>query len=299
MFKKLLLSLIYILIGHATQAQTQYEVISLLGTIINKTQKDTLKESSVYKSTDKLGFSDEEDFMGVVDDNGNTFMVMVDPEEDTVLYESIPKAVSRRRGKITSSLALIDHFAENYQYLVMGNETQIELGPSAFPMNTDSFFYIRYTYQGEEIINKKLSFNGIFLTISKNELFNVKYKKSEILGSEALGDTVLVLNPQLASAFELRYYAPNNNPPHITFYDPNQPDEKQKRSFIPFNPVFLEHSSLAREVTVLYQSLIKIKPEEKPIDILRLISQYIEEEYKGQVYLLNLESWMKKQRIIE
>lgn len=300
MYKTTTLILIFLCFCLFAQAQTTYEVISILGTVINKTKKDTLKEASIYKATDRLHFIDEEAFMGVADQDGNTFMVMIHPEEDTIQYESIPLARGGRPGKITSSIDLILHFAEDTRYLIIGNETQIEFSPSAYPMNADTFFYAKYNYPGiQDPINKQLPSDSVFLTFSKEEIFKANFSKSEIIGPGVDGDTVLIFDPKLAFQFEFRRYTRNGGGAHITFFDPQQPDEKQNRLFIPFKPVFLDNPGLINEVAILYQSLQASRTDQGLKSHLQTIKEYIENKYQGQVYLPNLEAWMKKEMILE
>lgn len=292
----------FLLFSLIAKTQNTYEVISILGTVVNKTEKDTLKEASTYKATDKLRFTDAADFMGVVDQDGNTFMVMLSPEEDSVLYEPVPLARGGRPGKITNTIGLVLHFAEDTQYLILGDQTQIEFSPITFPMNADTFFYIRYQYNGligPEVINKQLSNDGAFLTLDRNELFKATYKKSDILSPNAVGDTILVLDPNRASDFEFRYYTTIGGSAHITFYDPQQPDDKQNRLFIPFKPLFLDDNKLVNEISILYQSILKSRPGQAQKSHLQAIKEYLENKYQGQLYLPNLEEWMGKQGLVE
>lgn len=299
MLRSGLFSIFLILFSFSGTGQTTYQVVTILGTIVNKTEKDTLKEDSKYLSTDEIVFADKANFMGVIDENENTFMVMLHPEEDTIQYESIPLARGGRPGKITNSIGLVLHFAENTQYLIVGDQMQIELSPLSFPMNADTFFYVRYQYQGGETINKRLPFNEEYAIIAKDELFEATYQKSEILGPDAVGDTVLTLDPRLATQFEFRYYTTSNNGSHLTFFDPQQPNDQQNRMFIPFKPVFLDHPSLVNEITTLYQSLQRTRADQEQKSHLQAIKEYLENKYQGQVYLDNLERWMRKRAILE
>ena len=84
-------------------------------------------------------------------------------------------SVATRSGAIINMIDLKNVFADNY---VIIEEVRMKIGKDAFPMNDETFFYVNYDYNGEEI-SKMLKFSNDTLIFSKADIFVIDGKAIE------------------------------------------------------------------------------------------------------------------------
>lgn len=209
-------------------------------------------------------------------------------------YRPIPAKSQGRNGIVTNSIYLIKHLAEETLYLIVGDSASIEIGQGAFPMNTDTFFYVRYQFKGEAI-NKKLPFEGKLVKLSTGELSSARFLKSEITGDSSMqGDTLLQIDPTMADSFEFRYYDIRNSR-HIPFFDPRQPDSLQQREFIPFRPVFISSSEAKEQIEFIAELLLANDSSISKDQLINRTQGYLKETYGGKIDRLNFIDWLEQQ----
>ena len=266
------------------------EIARIRGEITNQTNRETLKKGSQFKKSDAIIFSKDSDRIAAFDKKNGEFYV-ISPKRDlnTPYYYLLQGRVKGRPGAITSSIGLINHINEKLNYLVIGDSCKIQVSPTAFPMNQDTFFYIRYVYDGE-VINKRLPFKGNTLTIDKNDLFKAQFDK----GEKYEVDTIISIPYQEIQDFHLGHFDQVNRRA-IKFYDPSQPDfpvNKQMRSTIPIKLKFLNTILLKEEVNSLIFGIKTTNPKIKSKQLNEGIHDCLEKIYSGKIEKTNLVEWL-------
>lgn len=195
--KKIILMCVFsIFILQLLSAQEFYYILKIQGEI--STDGIILKVRDKIFDTTKITFSSRTDNMLVLHSTKGTLTIkpMQKDEEKSELYCYVKENILPvRKPSSTRSPIFFDNTSDFKEYfslspfLLLPNNT-FYFNPNIFNISSNSFFYIRYTLNGE-LINKKLKSVDNKFIINKHELFTVD------------GESV---DPLLAKDFKLYYF---------------------------------------------------------------------------------------------
>ena len=175
-------AIILVLIPFVCQAQ-EYYVLQVKGHVkISKSDKE-LKTNDIIKANDKLIFSTENDAVAVVSSKSGRHILKPTHTQGTSELATIVKNIlvpannrlSTRNGGFNTPLDFQIYFADTVLLL---SEMKHLINPAHFTLSDTSFFFLRYTFQGQEI-NKKLFSLSDSLIIKRSTLFSVDGKAIE------------------------------------------------------------------------------------------------------------------------
>lgn len=186
------ITLIFLFFLHNASAE-KYNVIHVKGTIKVESSGAILKSGSVLNSDDKVIFGSKDAKAAVFSPGKGRFTLSPGSKSETVGSEFLAyvkqslipgkSALSTRAGETLKNVVDIKAYFESGPMLILG-ETEVKFSESAFPMNDNTFFFLRYHYQGEHV-NKKLSYKGQTLVLDMEEILKVEevvISKDEISG---------------------------------------------------------------------------------------------------------------------
>jgi hypothetical protein len=190
--------ILFISLHLAASATETYNIIHVKGVI--KVQKTgiVLKAGDKILSSDKVVFVTPDAIAAVISASQGRFVLKANPgagQNGSGFIAMVESSVtpmrtqlSTRSGGLMTSIDISNHFSgESYAVL---DSSAVSISSEAFPMNDNSFFYVRYTYLGQQI-NKKLPYQGDKLLLNKNVIFMVDN---------------LPVNPADCQDFTLYYY---------------------------------------------------------------------------------------------
>lgn len=149
----------------------KYKVIKVDGQIIFQKTNTDMKKGDIFVSGTALKFATPQSRAAVISDLKGRCVLSASEKGQTKILPSANN-VSSRAGALINMIDLQNHFTGDY--LVIGT-MKLEIGAEAFPMNEESFFYLTF-YHEEEQIRKKLSYEGNFLVLDKDEIFMIDGK---------------------------------------------------------------------------------------------------------------------------
>ena len=249
-----LLFFLFILTG-SVFSQSDFKVIKVNGTIIQKTKGTSLETGTVFSDKEDLLFRSEDATAAVINSQIGR-LVLTSKKHDLASARSnyLPSMynISSRSGSLSHRSDLSSMFSGKYVVL---DRQFIEVDEKTFPMNKDHFFFLRYVFKGEDI-NKKLAFSGDSLIIDRNNLLTVDGKP--IPGADN-------------TSIKLFYHKGT-----------------ESVSISEFDLIFPEMNQLKKEINIILDEL-----KEKPVkDKIREIGSFIN-EYYGNVDSNNLTAWLK------
>jgi hypothetical protein len=152
-----------------------YQVIRVDGRIIFVKSGKDMSRGDEFAENEKLDFKTKESRAAVMSKAGSRKILT--PSVSPGKAELLPAMnnVASRSGAMLNAIDLRNHFSGNY---LLFERNTFKVNSSAFPMNENQFFYMRYEYQGETI-PKKLTYAGDTLVILASELFKVDGKPIE------------------------------------------------------------------------------------------------------------------------
>ena len=227
----------------------KYKVIKVDGRIVFEKTRADMKKGDVFLSGMALSFATPQSRAAVISSLKGRFVLSASEKGQTKILPAANN-VSSRAGALINMIDLQNHFSG--KYLVLG-EMQLELGKEAFPMNDESFFYLSYLHN-EEQIRKKLKSNDNKLILNKDDIFKID------------GQAIPVEEKEM------------------TLYYRND-GQSQKVSV--FTPVFPDNSDLKDEVAIILQEF------ESKDDKLKIkeVTSYLNEFY-GSPQKQNLGEWL-------
>ena len=149
----------------------KYKVIKVDGRIIFQKTREDMKKGDVFLSGMALSFETPQSRAAVISAIKGRFVLSASEKGQTKILPAANN-ISSRAGALINMIDLQNHFQG--KYLVI-EKMKLELGKEAFPMNDESFFYLSYDHDGENI-RKKLSNDGAFLILDKEEIFKIDGK---------------------------------------------------------------------------------------------------------------------------
>ena len=168
-------------------AQNIYFVLNTKGNVKIKKTGKLIKTNDQISDKDILVFGSMTDAVAVISSKNGRMVLR--PKASTKSSEFVcvvseilnpgTARLSSRAGNITNQIELKKFFSDDSLHIL--GSIKVWISPQAFPMNTDNFFFVRYTWNGQTI-NKKLSSNQDSLFISSSDLYKVDGKN--IIASE-------------------------------------------------------------------------------------------------------------------
>jgi hypothetical protein len=237
-------------------SQTDFRVIKVNGNIVLKTKGISLETGTVFSDKEDLLFRSEDATAAVINSQkGRLVLTSRNHDLSAASSNNLPSMynISSRSSSLLTINDLSNHFSGKYVVL---ERQAIELNKSAFPMDKEHFFFLRYIYKGEEI-NKRLSFSADTLIIDKKSLFTVD------------GNPI----PSADNTSIKIFYRNGTESVFINQFDLIFPDMKQLGK---------ETKTILDEIT---DKPAKAKAEE--------IDSYISEFY-GKIYRKDLTNWLNK-----
>lgn len=234
----------------------EYSVIKVIGGIKHAKTNKALFTGDKVLSNEKLKFVETSSKAALISKQKGRFMLNPSPS-GTVKEGLLPAMnnVSSRAGALLNALDLKKHFAEKYLIL---SSYEVEVSATAYPMDDDHFFFLRFTYNGEEV-SKKLSFTGNKLKLNSDEILKVDGK---------------AITLKEGTKVELIY----RNAP-----------EKSSESVAVFEPVFANEKALITECKLIISELGKDADAETKKE--QLLA-YLTENY-GKPNQENFNNWIK------
>jgi hypothetical protein len=252
-----LFSLVFILIFSAiSSGQEDFKVIKVNGSIVLKTNNVSLQTGTVFSDKETLVFRTDDATAAVINaQKGRMILTSKNHDLSAAQTNYLPAMynVSTRGGSLSNLIDLQNHFSGKYVVL---DRQEIVMDEENFPMDKDSFFFLRYAYKGEEI-NKKLEYSGDTLIIDKKSLYAI--------------DANPIPRPDNTS-IKLFYRAGG-----------------QSVMINEFNLIFPDTKQLKEEVRIIIDTMKDRSAKEQVGEI----NAYIYDLY-GKVYQPNLLSWLKK-----
>ena len=254
--KKLFFTILCGILFISLNAQNDYKVIRINGTIVIQKSSTALIHGSVFNENDELEFKTTNARAAVINPGKGRFILM--PNNNNIAYAKANLTpsmsnISSRAGGIINKLDLTNYFSGN---CVIIDKIELKINSKEYPMDENNFFFIRYNYK-EESIPKKLSFRNDTLIIDKSELFTV--------------DGWPIPNPNVYE-MEILY---------------RQEEQKTNVLINTFNPVFPENDELKREIEIILEAVETLTKAEKFNEVL----SYINDMY-GKPNNDNIEKWL-------
>ena len=231
-------------------AADKYNVIKVDGRIIFEKTKADMKRGDIYISGTPLNFITLQSRAAVVSSIKGRFVLSGAEKGQTKILPAANN-ISSRAGALINMVDLRNHFSGKYLII---DKMELELNEDAFPMNEESFFYLSY-YHNDEQIRKKLEHNGNQLILDKDEIFSVDGKPIPVEEKEM-----------------------------TLFY---RTDGKSSK-ISTFTPVFPDSNDLKAEVDIILDEYADKDNETK----IKEVSAYLGEFY-GKPQKENVEAWLK------
>lgn len=152
-----------------------YKVIKVTGTITYKKNNKSVLQGDLFPENEQIVFKTSESKAAVISTAKGRFILAPGADKKNDVKANLLPAssnISSRSGAVINIIDLQNMFTGNY--VVLG-KSRIHINKDNFPMNDNSFFFLRYTYKGEEI-NKKLSNEGEKLVFDKEQILMVDGK---------------------------------------------------------------------------------------------------------------------------
>jgi hypothetical protein len=230
----------------------KYKVIKVDGRIVIQKTKAQMKKGDVFLAGMALHFETPQSRAAVISALKGRFVLSASEKGQTKILPAANN-ISSRAGALINMIDLQNHFSG--KYLVIG-QMKLELGKEAFPMDDQSFFYVTY-YHNDEQIRKKLSSEGEHLILDKEEIFKID------------GQPIPVEEKEM-----VLYYR----------------SEGKSKKISTFTPVFPEKEELKEEVEIILEEFADKDNKTK----IKEVTAYLNEFY-GHPEKDNLAEWMKEE----
>ena len=174
--KKSILAIMLFCIPLLLGAQTSYKVIRVDGSILYVRTGNSMNQGDVFAEDENLSFGTPASRAAVINPEKGRFILQPDNTADLKNAKThfLPgmNNISTRGGAFNNLQDLQNHFKDT---LVIINKAVLAVYPYAYPMDDNHFFYLTYTYNGEQI-NKKLGYNVNQVLLDRDEILRVDDK---------------------------------------------------------------------------------------------------------------------------
>jgi hypothetical protein len=225
------------------------------GSILLRAKNVSLQTGTVFSEKEDLLFRTEDATAAVINSQkGRLILTANNHDLSKIQANYLPSMynVSTRGGSLSNIVDLQNHFSGKYVVL---DKQKIVMDTEAFPMNSDQYFYLKYTYKGEEI-PKKLDFSGDTLIIDKKNLYTVDEQPI----------------PRPDNTIIKLFYLNGNKSLQIS----------------EFNLIFPDTKQLKEEVKIILDTMKNLPPKDQVGEV----TAYIYDQY-GKIQRDNLIAWMK------
>jgi hypothetical protein len=196
MTKTFFIVLLLSVMHHVSSAQDVYNVINIKGKVSQNGK--TIRRGQKLKATDKIKFVSPRALLLVSSQRYGRMVLSSKPakkgmsEAAYILKNLVSKGRASARGEeaMVSREMVYSRFGKGNPHLIFDGEESAKVKKVVFPLNEKSFFFVSYSYKGENV-NKKLPFEGTSFTVNKDRLFRIEGKK---ISGEGIHD------------FHLKYY---------------------------------------------------------------------------------------------
>lgn len=173
-----MLSTILLVVSIHASAQT-YTVIHSIGKILDtKTGKYLAKGSKVDESSAVM-FETKGARAAVLSSSRGRFVIQeqASSQNKSDIVYTLSSVISPARGRLSTRAGGINNKLDFEKYFeepvaLLGNIFNLEVSPTAYPMDDSKFFYAQYQYNGEAI-NKKLSNDGTNIVLEIGDFFSI------------------------------------------------------------------------------------------------------------------------------
>ncbi|MCG8576335.1 MAG: hypothetical protein MI810_15715 [Flavobacteriales bacterium] len=231
-------------------ATDKYKVIKVDGRIVFQKTSVEMKKGDIFLSGTPLRFTTPQSRAAVISSLKGRYVLSAAEKGQTNILPAANN-ISSRAGALLNMVDLRNHFTG--RYLIVGT-MELELGKEAFPMGAENFFYLVYNHNDEQI-RKKLSYNGDYLILDKEEIYKID------------GQAI-----------------PYEEKEMTLFYR----KDGQSSKVGTFTPVFADTKELKEEVNIILEEYNEKDTNTK----IKEISAYLGEFY-GKPQKENLEAWLK------
>jgi len=234
----------------------RFSVINVQGRIIFKSSGADMKRGDVYVTGTKLNFATNDARAAIVNPNKGR-LILTGNTKGKIKVLPAANNISSRSGALLNIMDLKKHFSDRYLIL---KRSEVQISKQSFPMNRETFFYLTYEHNGEEIA-KKLRNEDDFLILDKEEIYKVDGKSIPYEEKEMT-----------------LYYRKDGKGLKINT----------------FTPVFPDNEELKAEVKMLLDGLGEKEEEEQ----IKEVTSYLNDFY-GNPHKNNLRDWLKSEFKLE
>lgn len=218
------LLLISLSLATVTLAQDQLTVIYVKGKVIDAKTDQVVRRGSKLTTADKLKYSSKNDMIAAISPTKGRIIIKPDQKKQKKGSEllfvikdiylpmkgnAMTRSVGGKMG--FANAAIIKAYFQQNAFLLLPNENRIAFDEEEFPLNEDSFFFIRYDYAfDDEPVNKKLPHEGKEVIIRKRDLLTVEDRN---IHSNDASNFVLfyVRDGEAVGLTALNFYFPERN----------------------------------------------------------------------------------------
>jgi hypothetical protein len=235
--------------------KTQFKVIKVNGNILFVKTETPMKRGDVFTLGTPLKFETNTSRAAVINPEKGRFIIQPNHKGKVKILPATSNITSRS-GALINTIDLQNHFSGNY--LIFDTE-EIVIGKEAYPMDDQHFFYLKYTYNNEEIAKKLPYTNDNTLIIDKKDIYKIDGK------------------PIPYEPIEMTLYYRDNI-------------DKKSYKINTFKPVFPDLVELKFEIELLLNEFPKDSSNEFKISE---ITSYLNEFY-GKPQKQSLYNWLEK-----
>jgi hypothetical protein len=253
--------LILMLFALCANSQLPFKVITVNGEIIATKANVTLQNGVEVYSNDNFDFRKPNSRAAMINSEKGRIVLTEQNATDAfskAAFAPSISAVSSRSASMVSQSDLKNYFSSK---LLVIDALEVNIGSDLYPLTENSFFFVRYSYNGETI-NKRLSFTGNKIVIDKAEILTVDGKPITL--------------PE-ATELSLYYYKKGSETPESVYISS-------------FQPNFVSTSDIKPEVAIIVEEF-KGKPSDA---VIGEVYDYLTSFY-GSVDKQDLEIWVKKE----
>jgi hypothetical protein len=258
--KRITVLLAIFLFAASAGAQDLFKVISVNGEIIATKANVTLENGVQVSSDDDFNFVVPNSRAAMINSNLGRVVLTEQNAADAfsrAAFAPAMSSISTRAGNISNSAELQNMFCEN---MLIIDKMEVSVGANVYPMGDQTFFYISYMYDNENI-NKRLEFSGDKFIVDKEAIFNIDGKP---------------IDDKKVQELKLYYYKRTGVP--------------ESTLIASFSPLFISSAEIKPEIQIIVDELNNLPYN----NLLAEVFEYLKAFY-GVAERANLEAWMSKE----
>ncbi len=252
--------IISILLCFSIQVHSQsdpFVVVKVRGTVVRNGRP--VYSGEKIGSKDRIKFNDSNSFIVAIDGNRSAWILRPKPSLKMFELDPLPIALGTKPGLLLNYIQLVQFFNLNDTICLLQDKFRLVIGAKAFPMNEQSFFYIRPLWVADSITQK--------LTFVK--------------------DTLVIKHFDISSIENTRTFEPDNNHRFALYYYNYRTSQPM---FI--NSFYIEEideDTLIREVKMIVHAY----SERSQKEITQMIKTYLDLTY-GKFSDYDVDIWLSQ-----